>query len=340
MSVFSQLRNKVLGWRHDIPLPAVETNSTSIFQAWHQFDPSSNDWLPLDKPHEASQKSTNTDNTPAEDPKLVLATWNVDAGAPDSATRISSIISHLQNAVPPVDIIFLQEVSRTALSTLLATPWLRENWYTSESDTTNWGVQLFATMTLIAKPHPDAANKPTPGPIWRVKYPSRFERDALCCDIFLPSSGIKSLSRVRLINVHLDSLPIQPSKRPAQLSIAASYLRAAGRGLVAGDFNPVLPEDDALIKTNDLQDAWAELRPHEDGFTWGADRVQQFPANRLDKVAMVGLKGYEIEVMRPGRCARASTSSQERGHGEGDGDSMMWWSDHSGLLFSFGLDSR
>ena len=44
------------------------------------------------------------------------------------------------------------------------------------------------------------------GPIWRVKYPSRFERDALCCDILLPSHGpAKNPFRVRLANVHLDS---------------------------------------------------------------------------------------------------------------------------------------
>ncbi|PLN86888.1 hypothetical protein BDW42DRAFT_189805 [Aspergillus taichungensis] len=301
MAIFSRLRNRVLGRRHSIPMSASETNPSSIPQSWHQFDPSSNKWLPLDKPHEASQECTSTDPTPAKDSKLVLATWNIDAGAPDSATRISSIISHLQNAIPPIDIIFLQEVSRTALSTILATPWLRESWYSSEADTTNWGVRPFATMTLISKPQPDTATKTptTPGPIWRVKYPSRFERDALCCDIFLPSSESSPLSRVRLINVHLDSLPIQPSKRPIQLSIVASCLRAAGRGLVAGDFNPVLPEDDALIETNGLKDVWAELRPNEDGFTWGADRAQRFPANRLDKVAMVGLRGFDIEVTRP-----------------------------------------
>lgn len=148
---------------------------------------------------------------------------------------------------------------------------------------------------------------------------------------------------MRLINVHLDSLPIQPSKRPIQLSIIASYLRAAGRGLVAGDFNPVLPEDDALIGTNELKDVWADLRPEEDGFTWGADRVQRFPANRLDKVAMVGLRGHDIEVMRPGRCAMSSQGERQGmlGDGEeGDDDSMVWWSDHSGLLCSFGVDSQ
>ncbi|PKY00078.1 hypothetical protein P168DRAFT_313592 [Aspergillus campestris IBT 28561] len=268
MSVFSQLRNRVLEWRHGIPLPASETNVSPIFQSWHQFDTSFNKWLPLDKPQEPSQESSSADTTPAEYSKLVLATWNVDAGAPDSATRISSIISHLKASVPPVNIIFLQEVSRTALSTILATPWVREHWYSSEADTTNWGVRPFATMTLVSR---SKLRDNTLGPIWRVKYPSRFERDALCCDVFLPSpkSGSESASpsRVRLMNVHLDSLPIQPSKRPIQLSIIASYLRAAGRGLVAGDFNPVLPEDNALIGTNELKDVWVELRPEEDGFT-------------------------------------------------------------------------
>ncbi|TXC06551.1 hypothetical protein FocTR4_00010535 [Fusarium oxysporum f. sp. cubense] len=55
------------------------------------------------------------------------------------------------------------------------------------------------------------------GPVWRVKYPSRFGRDALCCDVSVRSSPINETCQLRLINVHLDSLPVQPLKRPEQL---------------------------------------------------------------------------------------------------------------------------
>ncbi|KAI1109962.1 hypothetical protein F5Y14DRAFT_430735 [Nemania sp. NC0429] len=94
----------------------------------------------------------------------------------------------------------------------------------------------------------------------RVRYPSRFGRDALCCDIFVPAVGTTSSHvasqhiRIRLINVHLDSLPIQPSRRPRQVAIVASLLRSAGRGIIAGEINSILPEDDALVKGNGLRD--------------------------------------------------------------------------------------
>lgn len=385
MDVLSRSRNRVLGWWYDVPLPAFKANETPIFQSWHRFDPCSNGWVPFDWAHVTAreERGASEDIGLARDLRLDLVTWNVDATASAPEARISAIISHLQNSVSSADLIFLQEVSGPALSTLLAIPWLRDHWYSSEADTTNWGSQSFATVTLVSKSRlgapGSAANKVALGPIWRVKYPSRFGRDALCCDILLPSPGPaqsrsrflsststmapitatsssvspqslshKYLSRIRLINVHLDSLPILPSLRPLQLSTIASYLCAAGGGLVAGDFNSVLPEDDKLISANRLVDAWTELHPSEAGFTWGLDGNQPFPPNRLDKVAVVGLKAYDIQVIPPGICMDTSSQKreqqataplpkqkQEQRH---DHDSTLFWSDHSGLSCSFGLE--
>jgi len=160
-------------------------------------------------------------------------------------------------------------------------------------------------MTLVSGSRLTDPQNAALGPIWRVKYPSRFERDALCCDILLPShEPAKKPPRVRLTNVHLDSLPINPSLRPRQLSIITSYLRATGHGLVAGDFNPVLPDDDMLVSVNGLLDVWNELHPSEAGFTWGADGDQPFPPNRLDKVAVVGLKPCGIIIIAPSDIGR------------------------------------
>lgn len=291
MSVFSRFRNQFLGWWHDAPLPIFEAEATPIFQSWHRFASSSNTWIPLTQ----AELTTREDVGLPQGSRLVLVSWNVDASAPASKSRISAIISHLQRLDPPADVIFLQEVSRPALLTLLAIPWLREHWYSSEADTTNRG-----TVTLVSK----SASNVALGPIWRVKYPSRFERDALCCDLLIHSQA--QFSRIRLINIHLDSLAINPSLRPLQLSIVASYLRAAGQGLAAGDFNPVLPEDDTLVNANGLVDAWTEVRPDEAGFTWGIDGKQRFPPSRLDKVAMIGLKAFDIHVIPPGTCVRTS----------------------------------
>jgi tyrosyl-DNA phosphodiesterase 2 len=145
------------------------------------------------------------------------------------------------------------------------------------------------------------------GAIWRIALPSRFERDALCCDLLVNPSS-RCATRIRLANVHLDSLPIHPSRRPQQLSIIASYLDVAGRGVVVGDFNPVLPEDDAIISSNRLVDAWSLLYPTDPGFTWGIDGNGPFQPNRLDKVALYNLTPQRMRVLHT--CSLDSDSSR------------------------------
>lgn len=164
--------------------------------------------------------------------------------------------------------------------------------------------------------------------------------------VFPRSIPQNNLSRIRLINVHLDSLPIEPSRRPRQLTILSPVFAplAASRGLVAGDFNPVLPEDANLVRDNNLVDAWTELHPDENGFTWGVDGKQRFHPIRLDKVAMLGLKAYDIQVIPPGKCMdtnglelqrRDSASSAQESGQRHECDSVLQWSDHHGLVCSF-----
>ncbi|PLB50159.1 Endonuclease/Exonuclease/phosphatase family protein [Aspergillus steynii IBT 23096] len=334
MSMLFRLRNQTLRWWHDVPLPAGEADATPIFQPWYSFDSSTNNWVSIDSTSRNPSPSHNSNTSE----NFIIVTWNVDASSPAPEARISALISHIQSLAPPPDIIFLQEVSRPALSCLLETPWLREHWFSSESDTTSWGTQSFANMTLVSRSRFTDPAIATLSPLWRIKYPSRFDRDALCFDLVFPSAA-GTAPRVRLVNVHLDSLPINPSLRPRQLAIVASYLRAAGRGLVAGDFNPVLPDDEALVHASGLLDVWRELRPRENGFTWGVDGDQPFPANRLDKVAVVGLTPCDIKILAPGGIEQADTLELER---EGENDmhdrsSILKWSDHSGLVCSLAV---
>ncbi|PYH95096.1 hypothetical protein BO71DRAFT_212849 [Aspergillus ellipticus CBS 707.79] len=293
---------------HHPPLPA-DPDAPPTFQDWHVFDPSSNGWKTLR--HEAPEHGT-SESAP-EHPPLTLVTWNVDAFAKFPDERMAAIISTLHNLTPTPNILFFQEVSRATLKHLLDDPWVREHWYACEGNLHSWGGHVFSTITLLSKSAFSADkchDKISIGPVWRVKYPSKFDRDALCCDVFLPSSD----TRVRLINVHLDSLPLQPSRRPRQLTIISDGLRHAGRGLVAGDFNPVLPEDDSLVAGNGLIDVWDDLHPDESGFTWGLDGRELFPPGRLDKVAVLGLKGKKSKS-----CTRAR--SKFRGE---DSYSRLW----------------
>ena len=195
MSFFNQLKNRTLGWWHDVPIPPHENDAAPTFQAWHRYNPLRTKWDSTSS-NTSAETGPGKDGSASKDTKFVLATWNVDAAALAPEARISALISHIQNMDGQPDIIFLQEVSHPALSRLLELTWIREFWYSSEADTTNWGTWPFTNITLISKerfnmkPNPATKKNDMAGldRVWRVKYPSRFGRDALCCDILLPST--------------------------------------------------------------------------------------------------------------------------------------------------------
>ncbi|GLA07042.1 hypothetical protein AnigIFM60653_007992 [Aspergillus niger] len=310
------------------PLPG-DADAPPTFQEWYSFDALANCWslLPSSTPVTCDESTMPaSDKAKLKNPALNLVTWNVDAFAKFPDDRMAGIISTIRSQTPPPNILFFQEVPKAALFYLLNDPWIRENWYSNEGNLSNYGGHVFMTVILLSKlsfgrdsQEPDKA---CIGPVWRVKYPSKFERDALCCDVFMPPFA----TRVRLVNVHLDSLALQPSRRPRQLAIVANSLRCAGHGFVAGDFNPVLLEDDSLVAANGLVDVWNELHPDEPGFTWGLDGREPFPPGRLDKVAVLGLKGQEMDILHPGALESAGQGLLRR-----QLDTPVPWSDHSGL---------
>jgi tyrosyl-DNA phosphodiesterase 2 len=337
MDFCSRARAGLLSWTHGIPLPSADQATLPKFQFWHQFDPIQQ-WVPT---------CSNIDSSDQADPKhegntsdLQILTWNIDATSPRTKERATEIITFITELDSEVDIIFLQEVSRPALQQILQNDRIREFWFSSERDDTAWGHQSFATMTLLSRSRfslnsNSKMRHASLGPVWRIKYPSRFERDALCCDIFVPSPNTEcATTRVRLVNVHLDSLPIRPSFRPQQISIVSSFIHAAGCGLVAGDFNPVLDEDATLIESNGLTDAWASLHPKDSGYTWGTDGKQLFPPARLDKIALLGLSPHKMKTLEPKSLVDLDTSILSQTPTEED---RPVWSDHHGLLCYFSL---
>ena len=66
----------------------------------------------------------------------------------------------------------------------------------------------------------------------------------------------------------------------------------------------------------------------------GADSDQPFPPNRLDKVTVVELKPCSIKVMEPGDIEQAAASELKREEGQ----FLLKWSDHSGLVCPFAVD--
>ena len=167
------------------------------------------------------------------------------------------------------------------------------------------------------------------GRVSRVTLPSKYGRDALCVDIIPPTTPGTIF---RLINVHFDSLGDTLHYRAQQMEILADALRepGCGGGIIAGDFNAISPEDDGLVDKNKPVDAWVALhgREDQDGATWGAgvERRDGLGPGRLDKVAMMGLKAKEMEVLRPGPIEVPRP---------GEKPVEIPWSDHCGLRCTF-----
>lgn len=322
--MLSQLLGYVESWRRQIPLPAT-IGAVPSFQKWLTFD--KGQWI--------SPARTTDSIFGAKhqwEGSFHVVSWNVNADAPFPKSRISALLQAIRDT-EVTDILLLQEVSKEALVHLLEDVWIQQNWYTSDAGFASFGTQKFATITLLSKRW-IINHDVSLGGLWRIPLPSRFGRDALCCDLILNASSKCALGRqalrIRLINVHLDSLPINPSLRPRQLSLAASYLSAAGRGLIAGDFNTVLPEDEDLISTNKLTDGWAHLYPEDSGFTWGVYNGNPFPPNRLDRVALLNLSPLAMTILKThevdGHDKMVSDGSSE------SPDVKVPFSDHCGLL--------
>ena len=326
LTMLSQMRNHIQSWWQQIPLPT--TTATPSFQTWHDFD--RGHWMPS-----VSGKTSQSGMKHQWAGSFRLVSWNVNTDAPLPKSRMSALLQVIKTT-GAADVVFLQEVSTEGLAALLEDSWIQQNWYISDVDTSAFGNQKFISITLVSRLWVTTDGIQL-GAIWRVALPSRFGRDALYCDLILNSSSKqtsgKEPTRVRLINVHLDSLPINPSMRPHQVSICASYLGAAGRGIIAGDFNCVLPEDDDLVSNNGLADAWAELHPNDSGHTWGVYGEQSFPPNRLDKVALFNLNPSAMRVLQTSGMesygAETLADVAERGSNTHFSDHLGLWCDIS-----------
>jgi tyrosyl-DNA phosphodiesterase 2 len=215
---------------------------------------------------------------------------------------------------------------------------VREAFLTIDAeDDTSFEDKCFATMTLLSTkrfasdlvgPGDSWGEKFIVGPVSCVELPSASGRDGLCVDI-IPQTAPDTV--FRLINVHLDSLE-RLSYRSQQLEILAKVLREPGcsGGLIGGDFNSISPWDDELVVKNGLVDAWLALHGSTDpgAPTWsvGRERKDGLKPKRLDKVAMMGLRAEEMEVLHQGYIEVPKPG----GHSV-----LLEWSDHSGLRCVF-----
>lgn len=214
---------------------------------------------------------------------------------------------------------------------------------TDAEDNTSFDDVPFATMTLLSNkcfasdsdPQEggdgvEGGRKLMPESVFRMPLASKYGRDVLCVDIAAPAPAAPG-TVLRLLNVHLDSLD-SLLWRTQQMEILAGVLRepGCGGGLIAGDFNAITPEDDGLVDKNELVDAWVALhgRTGPNGVTWGVgvELKNGLKPGRLDKVAMLGLKAEEMEVLQLGLIHVPRPAGPPL-------DSP--WSDHCGLRCTF-----
>ena len=148
MVFYAHARSSILSWVHGTPLPSVD-RAYLKFQSWHHFDPIEK-WIP-------TRSTANTSAYAAEptrghdQPNLVLLTWNIDATSSRTQERDTDIITLITRRDPPVDIIFLQEVSKLALQQILQDERIRGSWFSSERDNEAWGNQPFCNDDLTVQ---------------------------------------------------------------------------------------------------------------------------------------------------------------------------------------------
>lgn len=272
------LRKPSVPWNPDEP----------VQQSYYAFEPTTSSWVAkfpgADPPPIHGTNITN----------IALYTWNIDFMLPFDKARMTPALAYLNDLISKsrspttAPIIFLQECKPGDLETIMSIPWIREQFYLSDVDSTNWATTHYGTTTLID-------SRLAISGVFRVHYSqTRMDRDALFVDLSFGSD-----KKVRLCNTHLESMVFDPPFRPPQMQLIAQYLHedSVHAGLVAGDFNAIQPFDRTLHvdNQNDLKDAFLELGGKEDteeGYTWGQQAATklrtEFGCSRMDKVYFCG----------------------------------------------------
>ncbi|KAI0883596.1 Endonuclease/exonuclease/phosphatase [Annulohypoxylon maeteangense] len=267
---------------HPSPQPYYAYNNS-----WQQADVS-----PLSETHNGKSIT-----------RLSLFSWNIDFRIPYAKERMNTALDYLGDLLEKLpsttaSVIFLQECIAQDLRTIGDKPWVREKFYFTDINTSNWADD-YGTITLVDR-------RLTITSCFRVHYEkTRMGRDAFFIDILLDGSSSGQTKTIRLCNSHLESLAFDPPFRPPQVQVMAKYMHEDGvdGALAAGDFNAIQPFDKTLHSDNGLKDAYLELGGKEDsndGHTWGqqasTEERDKYGLSRMDKVYFTGsLKLHKFE---------------------------------------------
>ena len=261
---------------------------------------------------------------------LSIITWNVDFATSLAAPRLTAALDYLryhafpehEGEKPPHCLILLQEIHINAFNTLVTHPWVRE-WFRVVPARPEAGWPTGATYGTATLVHAPLANSEC------VDYEDSYMgRNALVTDVMVGGVTNHHAPRIlRVINTHLESLPVGTSRRVTQMGVIGGLLKEAGilGGIACGDMNAIAPSDATLPEQNGLSDAWEHRRDEEEeGTTWGYQPVNRFPPGRLDKILYTENGAFEVRDVR-----RIGVGLKMPG-GE-------WVSDHYGLACRVGV---
>jgi tyrosyl-DNA phosphodiesterase 2 len=313
--------------KHIVPWKATEISP----QLFHQFDVSKKTWHSL-----SPEKTKQHHQEDMSISKLALYSWNIDFMLPFAKPRMDAALDQLENLTrsQPVDtavVIFLQECLASDLTNISEKTWVRERFYITDIDTTNWSSGYYGTTTLVDR-------RLAISSCFRVHYEkTRMDRDGAFVDLLM---GSKQDKVIRLCNTHLESLALEPPFRPLQMELVAKYMHQVYGAAAAGDFNAIQPFDRTLHVDNNLKDAYLELGGKEDseeGYTWGqqatTEQRQRFGCSRMDKVYFCG--GLNLKKFARFGVDIQLTDESEREQILTLGFEKPWITDHLGIAAEF-----
>jgi tyrosyl-DNA phosphodiesterase 2 len=136
--MLSQIHTHIKSWWQQTPLPT--TTATPSFQKWQNFD--QDRWMTF-----ASDRTSRTGTSHQWAGSFRLVSWNANADASLPKSRMSALLQVVKTR-GAANAVFLQEVSREALTALLEESWVQQDWYTSDANASASGNQKFISITL------------------------------------------------------------------------------------------------------------------------------------------------------------------------------------------------
>ncbi|RYP61194.1 hypothetical protein DL769_007833 [Monosporascus sp. CRB-8-3] len=282
-------------------------------QPYHVFNEPAQVWEPrASAKHKTSEDRAQqpSDNSPSPVDGPALYSWNIDQMLPFAKARMETALAYLERLTSRLPsetaaVVFLQECTVPYLEIIARSHWVRERFYITDVDASNWMSGHAGTTMLVDRRLSVAA-------CFRVHFSQTLvDRDAHFVDVMMRRLGTSGSPKsahtnIRLCNVHLESFDWETPLRPAQMRIIAEYVHKDGMdgAVVAGDFNSLQPYDRTLHTEHNLKDAFLESGGQEDveaGFTWGLQSPEVMRADgpsRLDKIMFAGaclqLRRFEI----------------------------------------------